>query len=75
MGYFIKKVKDGEVLGSGVFELEVVDVIFLVFIEGGESDDEYEDILVRFKWLIEEVFILVLFVVIFVVVIIFFVLF
>ncbi|KAK4681088.1 Multiple RNA-binding domain-containing protein 1 [Podospora pseudoanserina] len=54
MGHPTKKAKDGEALGSGAFESEAADAIPSALIEGGESDDEYEDIPVRPKRPIEE---------------------
>ncbi|KAK4181255.1 putative multiple RNA-binding domain-containing protein [Triangularia setosa] len=54
MGHHTKKARDGEAVGNSAFESETTTAIPSALIEGGESDDEYEDIPVRPKRPIEE---------------------
>ncbi|KAK0748060.1 hypothetical protein B0T21DRAFT_379979 [Apiosordaria backusii] len=54
MGHPTKKARDGEAVGNSALESETTAAIPSALIEGGESDDEYEEIPVRPKRPIEE---------------------
>ncbi|KAK4196883.1 putative multiple RNA-binding domain-containing protein [Triangularia verruculosa] len=53
-GHPSKKARDGDAVGGSAVESEMATAIPTALIEGGESDDEYEDIPVRSKRPIEE---------------------